>query len=129
MLEVEREPVRRIERAEQELDHPLVAGALEDDAHRPEPVAQVAHPLVEGSDDLRPVAGQLDGELEAVGHLVGPAAELLLGGQAVARRVELDGVEALRVVGEELLRVGSGGIEARPPGRIRPAGGSDMCPG
>src|SRR5437763_16501072 len=39
MLEIEREPQRRVERAEQQLQHSLVAPRLERDPHRAEPVA------------------------------------------------------------------------------------------
>src|SRR6185437_241452 len=101
MLEVEGEAESRVERAEQQLDQALVARVLERDAHRPEAVAERAHPLAEDVEAAGVVAGQLRRELEAVGRLRGPAVELLLRRQPVARRVQLDGGKALRVEGEE----------------------------
>src|SRR5947208_13283671 len=50
-------------------------------------------------------------ELEALRHLRRPAHELLLGGQPVAGRVQLDRPEPLRVVPEERGRI--------EPGRVR----------
>src|SRR5690348_11607390 len=125
MLEVEREPEGRIERAEQQLDDPVVARVLERDAHRPEPVAERADARLEDVEAARAVAGQLRCELEAVGHLPGPALELFLARQPVAGRVQLDGREALRIEAEEVGRVQAGGVEPGPPARIAPSTGSD----
>src|SRR6185437_15971174 len=83
---------------------------------------------LELGDRSRPLARQLRSELEPVGHLLGPAAELLLRRQPVTRRVQLDRREALGVVPEEAGRVEPGGVEAGPPTRIRPAGGTDRDP-
>ena len=60
--------------------------------------------------------------------LLGPAPELILGRNPVAGRVQLDRVEALRVVAEEVRRARPGRVEAGPPGRIRPAGSADIVP-
>src|SRR5581483_8228653 len=125
MLEVEREPERRVERAEQELDRSVVARALHRDPHRPEPVAERPQALPEDVQAAEPAAGQLRRELEPVRHLLRPAAELLLRGEAVAGRVQLDGREPRRVVREELGRVHALRVEVGPPRGIRPAGGAD----
>src|SRR5579864_5713261 len=77
MLEVEGEPERRVERAEQELEHPFVARILERHANRPEPVAQRPRPGRELVERAQPVAGELRRELEPVGHLLSPAPELV----------------------------------------------------
>src|SRR5690348_10107313 len=79
MLEVEREPQRRVERAEQQLQDSLVPLGLQRDPDRPEPVTEMAHSALELSDGARPLSGKLRGELEPFGHLLGPALELLLG--------------------------------------------------
>ncbi len=78
MLEVEREAQRRIQRAEQQLEHAVVARALQLHADRAEPVAERTHAGLEDVERAQPVAGELRGELEAVGRLGGPALELLL---------------------------------------------------
>src|ERR1044072_9972026 len=72
---------------------------------------------------------QLRGELEARPGGLGPPLEQLLAGQAVAGRVQLDGREALGVMAEEVLGFRADGVEVGPPGRIRPAGSADICPG
>src|SRR5439155_12580970 len=56
MLEVEREPERRVERAEQQLEHPLVARPLQRDPHRTKPAAEPTYTALELGDDggLRP---------------------------------------------------------------------------
>src|SRR5690349_2383375 len=78
VLEVEREPQARIERAEEELDRAVVPWALDRDSHRPEPVAERAHPVAEDVEPTEAAARKLGRELEALGYLLGPAAELLL---------------------------------------------------
>ena len=129
MLQVEGDEEVRVERAEDELEHALVAGADQLYPHRPEPVAEQADSGAELRHHPGPVACQLRGEAEAHRRLVGPAPELLLGREAIPGRVQLDGREPLRVEGEELLRVGSRRIEVGLPGRVRPAGSADMYPG
>src|SRR5205807_989800 len=79
-----------------------VAGALQRHAHRAEPVAEQPHARLEHVESSQSVPRQLRGELEAGRRLLRPAAELVLGGEPVARRVQLDGAEPLRVVAEEL---------------------------
>jgi hypothetical protein len=125
MLEVEGEPQRRVERAEQELERSVVARLLERDPDRPEPVSELLHPRLERVEPAQPVAGELRRELEPVGRLLGPAPELLLRREPVAGRVQLDRREAFGVEGEEAGRVEPGGVEARPPAGIRPARGAD----
>ena len=90
MIEVEGEAQRRIQRTEQELEHAVVPRALHLHADRPEPVAERTHAGLEDVERAQPVAGQLRRELEAVASLGGPAFELLLTGDPVAGRVELD---------------------------------------
>ena len=77
---------------------PSSRGLVEHDAHRAEAVAEQPDALANVVDDARAGAGQLRREREPRRHGLRPAAELLLGGQAVAGRVQLDGVEALGVV-------------------------------
>src|SRR5438552_8796741 len=78
MLEVEREPQRRVERAEQQLEHPLVALPLQRYARRLEAVAEVSDAALELGGDVRPFSRELGRELGPVGILLGPAPELLL---------------------------------------------------
>src|SRR5439155_18669274 len=59
MLEVEREPERRIERAEEKLEGPVVTGAHESHAHRAEPVAEQPDALFEHIEPSQPVSRQL----------------------------------------------------------------------
>src|SRR6188472_17004 len=82
MLEVEREPQRRVERAEEQLEDSLVAFRLQRDPHGPEAVAEVARAVLELGDGAWPLPRQLRRELEPVGHLLGPAPELLLARKA-----------------------------------------------
>ena len=70
--------------------------------------------------------GQLDGEPEVRRRLGGPPLEVPLGGQSVARRVQLDGRKPLRVAAEELRRLRVGGVETGLPARVREAGSSDI---
>ena len=69
----------RIERAEQQLEHPVVARAHERHANGPEPVAERTHARAELRELARTVAGQLRREGEPRRRLLGPALELLLG--------------------------------------------------
>ena len=94
MLEVECEPERGVERSQQQLENAFVARVLQRHAHRPEPVAERVRALREFVEPAQPVTGELRRKLESVRHLLGPAPELILGRQAVARRVQLDGREA-----------------------------------
>jgi hypothetical protein len=80
VFEVERDACPGIERAEDQLEHPFVARALQRDARRAEPVAQQAHARAELGDDARAVPRQFGGEGEARRRLLRPAHELLLGG-------------------------------------------------
>src|SRR5205814_3332843 len=121
MLQVEGEPQRRVERAEQQLEHPLVARPFQRDPHRTETVAEPTHTALELGDDARPLARKLGRELEPVGHLLRPAPELLLAREPVSGRVQLDRREALGIEGEEAARIEPGRVEAGPPARIRPA--------
>ena len=106
----------------EERQQALVARGLDDDPHRAEPVAERRDALDERADAVEPRQRHLHRERESVAASASrPALELILGGQAVAGRVELDGVEALGVEAEERLRVGTGGIEAAAPGRVAPA--------
>src|SRR3954452_9946314 len=102
MLEIECEPQRRVERTQQELDGTVVARALERDPHRAEPVAERTHALLEDVEAAQAAGRQLGRELETVGHLLRPAAELLLARQPIAGRVQLDGGESLRIEAEKL---------------------------
>jgi hypothetical protein len=128
MLEVESDPQRGIERSEQQLEHAFVAGVLQRDADRAEPVAERVGTACELVEAAEPVTGELRRELEAVGHLLRPPAELILGGKPVARRVQLDRRKPLGIEGEKARRVGACRVEARPPGRVRPARGADRDP-
>jgi hypothetical protein len=125
MLEVEREPQRRVERAEQELECALVPRLLERDADRPQPVSELSDARLERVEAAQTVAGELRRELEPVRRLLGPAPELLLRGQPVAGCVQLDRGQALRVEGEKAGGIEPGGVEAGPPAGIRPARGAD----
>ncbi len=129
VLEVEGDSRLRIEGAEDQLDHPLVARADQLHANRPEPPAETPDALRELGHHVRPVARKLRREREAVRRLRGPLAELLVAGQSVPGRVQLHGRERLRVHAEELLRVGARGIEAGLPRRVGPAGCADLGPG
>ena len=126
MCEIEGNTQPGIERPEDQLDHSLVASADQLRTDRPEPVAERTHARAELRELARTVAGQLRREGEPRRRLLGPALELLLGREPVAGGVQLDGGEAPRVEAKELLRVGARRVEARFPGRIRPAGGADM---
>ena len=125
MGEVERERQLRIEGAEEQLEHALVARVDQLHAHRPEAVAEHAHPFGELADHPGSISGQLRCKPEPGRGLLRPAAELVFGRQPVARRVELDRAKPLRVVPKEVSRVGACGVEIRLPRRIGPAGGSD----
>ena len=72
-------------RAEQQREEPVVARALDHDPHRPEPVAEPPHALLERPERPQRPRRHLDREAEAVRHLRRPALELLLGRQPVAR--------------------------------------------
>ena len=72
--------------------------------------------------------GQLDGEPEVLRRLGGPALEVPLGGQPVARRVQLDRREPLRVAAQELRRLRVGGVETGLPARVGEPGSSDIRP-
>src|SRR5262245_17537130 len=121
MLEIEREPDTRVERSDDQLDHSLVALGFQLHTHWAQPVPEPADAFRELLQDARPIARELRREAKAVGRLRGPPAELFRCGDAVAGRVELYGREAFRVEGEELFRIRAGGVEARLPGRVRPA--------
>ena len=125
MLEVEGELERRIDRAEDVRKQAFVARRLNRDADRAEPVAEHRDALDEDGHTVEPGERELRREREAVGHRLRPAAELILAREAVAGRVELDSVEPARVVVEEVLRSRALGVEAGPPGRVRPARGAD----
>src|SRR5207248_474114 len=73
------------------------------DEHRPEPLVESAHLLVEGRDqvesaEVRDPAAHLDREPEVWRRLLRPRPELSLGGQAVERGVQLDRRQPLAVV-------------------------------
>src|SRR5581483_4418107 len=76
-------------------------------------------------DTIEPLERQLDGKAKTVRHGLRPAAKLILARQPVARRVQLDRVEVLRVEAEELGRLQSFRIEARAPRRIGPSRRAD----
>ena len=116
---------RQVRRAEQQREQAVVARALDHDPHRPEPVAEPPHALLERPERPQRPRRQLDREAEAVRHLRRPALELLLGRQPVPRRVQLHGGQARRIEGEELLGREPGRVEVRPPGGIRPARRAD----
>src|SRR5512132_4507973 len=111
MSEIEREEELRIERAEDQLDHPLVASADQLDPDRPEPVAERTHPRPELRQHAWPVARELRCEAEARRRLFGPPRELILRGKPVARGVQLDRGKVSSVEAEKLLRIGAGRVE------------------
>src|SRR5205807_2611835 len=121
----EREPQLRVERAEEQLEHAVVARADELDANRPEPAAEQTGTRRKLRDDPRPVAGQLRRKRESIRHLLCPATELLLRRKPIAGRVQLDGREPARVEGEETRRVSARRVETGLPRGIGPAGGAD----
>ena len=126
VAKVERPVEFGVERVEQPCEERVVARLLDDDPHRAEPVAERTHALGEGGDAVR--VGHLDGEAEAGRSRLRPAAELLFRRQPVAGRVQLDRVEPLRVRSQEVARGRPGRVEARLPGRVGEAGGSDVEP-
>ena len=103
MAQVERDPQRRVERTEEQREEPWVGRLLDRHAERAEPVAEEGEPLLEHAELPGEAAGELDGELEPVRRLRGPADEVPLGRQAIAGRVQLDRRQPLRVAPEELL--------------------------
>jgi hypothetical protein len=124
VTQVEGEP-HALEPREQQLEQRVVARAFDDDANAAEPIAQLQHSR---QHDIRLTQCEswcLDGEAEAVGNLPGPASELLGGGQAVAGRVQLHRVQALRVEAQELFRSCSGRVEPRSPRWVGPAGSTN----
>src|SRR5262245_23104577 len=121
MLEIEREPGTGVERADDQLDHSVVARGLQLPTHRAQSAPEPADAFRELLQDSRPIARQLRREAKAVGRLLGPPAELFRPRNAVTGGVQLHGLEALRVEGEELLPIRACGIEARLPGGLRPA--------
>ena len=129
MLEVEGYEQLGVERAEDELDHALVARADQLHANRAEPVAERANARSELREEAWAVPGELRRKPKAGRSLLRPTSELLVTRQPVAGRVQLDGREALGVEAEEGLGVGAGRIETRPPGRVGPAGSADIHPG
>src|SRR5581483_5443108 len=120
---VERPLERGVERVQQPREELLVVGLLDDDPHRPEPLAERAYAFGERGRAVR--VRHLHGEPEAGRRLGRPAPELLLLGQPVSGRVQLDGVEALGVVAQELALLRPGRIETGLPGWVRPAGCAD----
>src|SRR6185503_19956964 len=116
MAKVECPSECRVERVEQTRHDRIVAGLLDDDSHRAELAAEGADALGEGSESVR--VRHLDREAEVFRRLLGPATELLLRGHPVAGRVQLDGLEALRVRAEKLTLGRPGRIEAGLPGRV-----------
>ena len=126
VVEVEGDAERRVERAEEEREEPRVRSLLHGDADRAEPLAEERDALLEHAELPREVRGQLDGEPEVRRRLGGPALEVPLGGQPVARRVQLDRREPLRVAAQELRRLRVGGVETGLPARVREAGSSDI---
>ena len=96
VAQVERVADARVGRAEEQLEEAVVARPLDDDADAAEPVAERAHPLLERGEPPLEAVGRLDREPEAVGDLRRPRAELLLGGQPVLGRVQLDRGELRR---------------------------------
>ena len=126
----------RIERVEEQPEHPVVARARwgELNEHRPKPLAEQADPLAEGGNQFEPaevrdLAAHLHGETEVARRLLGPAAELLLLRQPVEGRVQLDRRQALRIELEELGRLRLLRVEAAPPRRVGEARGADIRPG
>src|SRR5262249_57608543 len=94
-----------------------------------EAVAEGADALAEGRHELDPAemrdpARHLRGEDEVARGLVGPDVYLLLGGQLVEGRVQLNRRQALGVGAEEVLRPRAGRVERGPPGRVREARGA-----
>ena len=125
VAQVERE--RQIRRAEQQREQPVVARALDDDPHRPEPVAEPAHALLEGAERPQRPRRHLDREAEAVRHLLRPARELLLGRQAGSPSSSARPTAAAARRSERNSSFGEPGrVEARPPGGIRPARRADQ---
>ena len=97
----------RIERTEQELERSLVARLLERDPDRPEPVAELPHTRFERVEHAQPVPGSFGANSNPRAP-ARPSAELVLGRQPVAGRVQLDRPEALGVEREEAGRVEPG---------------------
>ena len=94
MPKLERVLELRVERVDEQPEHPVVAWARRGklNEHRPEPLAEQAHPLAEGGDqfepaEMRDLAAHLHGEAELARRLLGPAAELLLLREPVKGRV------------------------------------------
>ena len=73
-------------------------------------------------------AGDLGRKDEALGGVALPLADHGLARGAVPGGVDLDGVEAPRVMGEEFSGLGLSGIEGAAPGVRGPAGGADAQP-
>ena len=128
MPEVEGDPQLRVERAERQGQEPLVARRPDEDADRAEPLAEQSDSLLERRGLLELVRLHLHGEAEGGRRLLGPTAELVLGRNPVAGRVQLDARQALCIVAEELPRLHSGRVEAGAPRRIGPAGSADIEP-
>ena len=83
-------------------------------------LAQVGRHLLELHRVARHQPERLDVHHEAVRRAVGPALHHLLGRDAVVRRVDLDGREALGVVGEALLRRRARRVPVLREGVVRP---------
>jgi hypothetical protein len=97
------------------------------DPDRPEAVAQLPDRLRGGvrafdAAEGRDAAGERDGELEAGLGLVGPALELILGGEPAEGGVELDRVQPPGVEAQKIRRLGARRVEAALPGGVREAG-------
>ena len=107
---------RRLRRAEQQREQAVVARALDDDPHRPEPRRRAGAPAPRTCASERTRAAASSARSGSRRAPARPALELLLRRQPVAGRVELHRVGSrARVEGEELL------VREARPGRTRAA--------
>src|SRR5204862_8097293 len=103
-----------------------VAGPVERAPHRADAAAAQTPAGLEAAGREQPGPVQVGRQLEAVGRLLGPAAELVPGREPIAGGVQLDGREPLAVERQELGRLEPGRIEAGPPPGIGPARRADV---
>src|SRR5205823_12543967 len=114
--------------AEREREQALVASRRHDGANRAEPTAEQPHALRESAEVGTPMRVELWREQEPGRCLLRPALEELFARQALPGGVQLDRREAPGVVAQEVRWPHVGGVEARLPGRVGPAGSADIEP-